>query len=51
MGQLWTRAVGAYEDNNQSPVAAAIRDNDIQEVHVESCPLSEYTHFLFDLRH
>ena len=33
MGQLWSRAVGGHEDNNQSPVAVAIRDNNSQEVH------------------
>ena len=33
MGQLWSRAVGGHEDNNQSPIAVAIRDNNSQEVH------------------
>lgn len=32
MGQLWSRAVGGHEDNNQSPIAVAIRDNNSQEV-------------------
>ena len=33
MGQLWSRAVGGQEDNNQSPIAVAIRENNSQEVH------------------
>jgi len=32
MGQLWSRAVGGYEDNNKSPIAVAIRENNSQEV-------------------
>jgi len=32
MGQLWSRAVGGHEDNNQSPIAVAIRDNNSEEV-------------------